>query len=108
MSLDIDRAIGLFHVHGHKAECLYRFASSFIPGAGIVAGEIIKSLWATLNTITPATRKATLAHWAEIIDDHTGDSNFKKTIRMGWNVSPRLIALTDYFWHSGRVGRPVY
>src|SRR5882757_8327530 len=51
--LDIDRAIGLFHVHGHKAECFYRFASSFIPGAGMVAGEIIESLWATLNTITP-------------------------------------------------------
>lgn len=42
--LDIDPAIGLFHVHGHKEECFYRFASSFIPGAGIVAGEILESL----------------------------------------------------------------
>jgi hypothetical protein len=53
--LEIDRAIGLFHVHNHKEECFYQFASSFIPGAGIVAGEILESLWAGLNRISPAT-----------------------------------------------------
>ena len=46
IGLEIDRAIGLFHVHAHREECLYRFASTFIPGAGIVAGEILESLWA--------------------------------------------------------------
>src|SRR5579863_1806045 len=40
--LEIDRAIGLFHVHDHKEECFHWFASSFIPGAGIVAGEILE------------------------------------------------------------------
>lgn len=81
--LQIDRAIGLFHVHGHKDECFFRYASSFIPGAGIVAGEILESLWANLNRVTPATRTATLAHRAEIIDDHAADSNFKKTLGIG-------------------------
>jgi hypothetical protein len=81
--LEVDRAIGLFHVHGHKKECFYRFASSFIPGAGIVAGEILESLWAGLNTITPSTRTATHAHRAEVIDDHASDSNHKKALGMG-------------------------
>ena len=81
--LEIDRAIGLFHVHDHKDECFYRFASSFIPGAGIVAGEVLESLWSVLNTITPATRTATLAHRAEILDDHAADSNHKKALSMG-------------------------
>ena len=87
--LQVDWAIGLFHVHAHKDECFYRFASSFIPGAGIVAGEILESLWAGLNTITPATRTATLAHRAEIIDDHASDSNHRKCINMGerYNIS---------------------
>ena len=85
--LDIDRAIGLFHVHDHKEECFYRFASSFIPGAGIVAGEILESLWAALNRISPATRTATLAHRAEVIDDHASDSNHKKTLGMGQSPS---------------------
>ena len=78
--MDIDRAIGLFHVHAHKQECFYRFASSFIPGAGIVAGEILESLWSKLNMITTATRTATLAHRAEVIDDHASDLNRKKAL----------------------------
>jgi hypothetical protein len=84
--LEIDPAIGLFHVHNHKEECFYRFASSFIPGAGIVAGEILESLWAGLNRISPATRTATLAHRAEVIDDHASDSNHKKTLGMGQSI----------------------
>lgn len=83
IGLEIDQAIGLFHVHNHKEECFYRFASSFIPGAGIVAGEILESLWAGLNTITPSTRTATLAHRSEVIDDHAADSNYKKALGMG-------------------------
>jgi hypothetical protein len=81
--LQINRAIGLFHVHGHKDECFFHYASSFIPGAGIVAGEILESLWANLNCVTLATRTATLAHRAEIIDDHAADSNFKKALGIG-------------------------
>lgn len=82
-TLHIDRAIGLFHVHAHKEECFYRFASSFIPGAGIVAGEILESLWSKLNAITIATRTATLAHRAEVLDDHASDSNHKKALGIG-------------------------
>lgn len=87
-NLEIDRAIGLFHVHAHKEECFYRFASSFIPGAGIVSGEILESLWSTLNTITPSTRTATLAHRVEVIDDHASDSNHKKALGMGELIFP--------------------
>ena len=71
--LEIDQAIGLFHVHAHKEECFHRFASSFIPGSGIVAGEILESLWSRLNSIATATQTLTLAHRAEVIDDHASD-----------------------------------
>ena len=37
-------AIGLFHVHGHQDECLYQYTTSYIPGAGIVDGEIMETL----------------------------------------------------------------
>jgi hypothetical protein len=80
--VNIDRAIGLFHVHGHKDECFFRFAPSFIPKTGIVAGEILESLWSSLNSITPSMRTATLAHRAEMIDDHANNSNYKKMIGM--------------------------
>jgi len=80
MGLEIDRAIGLFHVHAHKEECFFRFATSFIPGAGITAGEILESLWSGLNGISPTTCTATLAHRAEVLDDHACDSNHKKML----------------------------
>jgi hypothetical protein len=76
----IEKAIGLFHVHGHKDECFFRFATSFIPGAGIVDGEVLETLWSVLNNISRSTRTATLAHRAEILDDHMNDSNWKKMV----------------------------
>lgn len=78
--LDIEAAIGLFHVHAHKDQCFFQYATSFIPGAAIVAGEILESLWSTLNSISPTARTATLAHRAEMLDDHANDSNHKKSL----------------------------
>jgi len=69
--LEIDWAIGLFHIHSHKEECFYRFAPCFIPGTGIVAGKACEPLWAKLNLIMTATWTATLAH-------HASDLNHKK------------------------------
>jgi len=81
--LEINQAIRLFHVHSHKEECFYRFAPCFIPGTGIVAGEACEPLWAKLNPITTATQTATLAHRAEVLDDHASDSNHKKGLGIG-------------------------
>lgn len=80
--LVIDAAIGLFHVHAHKEQCFFQFAPTFIPGTGIVAGEILESLWSSLNSISPMARTATLANRAETLDDHASDSNHKKTLGM--------------------------
>ncbi|GLB37202.1 hypothetical protein LshimejAT787_0402530 [Lyophyllum shimeji] len=80
--LVIDRGIGAMHVHGHQRKCFPRFAPAFIPGAGIVSGEILESLWSTLNAASPMARTATLAHRAEILDDHMSDSNWKKLLGM--------------------------
>ena len=33
VGLEIDRAIGLFHVHAHKEQCFFRYSPSFIPNA---------------------------------------------------------------------------
>jgi hypothetical protein len=78
--LQMEYAIGLFHVHAHKDDCFFRFATSFIPGAGVVAGEILESLWSSLNSISPSARTATPAHRAELLDDHATDSNHKKML----------------------------
>jgi len=75
--------IGLFHVHGHKEECFYRFAPCFISGTGIVTGEACEPLWAKLNLIMTATQTATLALCAKVLDDHASDLNHKKGLSIG-------------------------
>ena len=76
-------AIGLFHVHGHKDECLYRWATSYIPGAGVIDGEVMETLWAVLNSVAASTRTASLAHRTEVLDDHMSDNNWKKMLHIG-------------------------
>ena len=83
IGLEIDSAIGLFHAHCHKKQCLFRYAPSFIPHTGVISGETAEILWSTMNTITPAARTATLAHRAELIDDHAADLNHKKRLGIG-------------------------
>jgi len=87
--LVIDRAIGMFHVHGHKDECFFRYAPSFIPGSAITSGEILESLWSGLNKIFSSVRTSTLAHRAEVLDDHVCDSNHKKALNMALYLCSR-------------------
>ena len=70
----------MFHVHGHQDSCFFRYATLFIKGAGMVDGEILETLWSTLNSISPSLRTATLAHRSEVLDDHMNDGNWKKMV----------------------------
>ncbi|KAH6888763.1 hypothetical protein BKA70DRAFT_1235295 [Coprinopsis sp. MPI-PUGE-AT-0042] len=75
--------IGLFHVHGHQDSCYWRYALTFIRGAGMASGEILESLWAVINEVARTTSTMTLAHRQEVIDAVIGDSNWKKMLNIG-------------------------
>jgi hypothetical protein len=92
--LIIDQAIDSFHVHAHKDDCFFRFVTTFIPGAAIVAGQILESLWSNLNSISPTVRTATLPHRAEMLDDHACDSNNKKWLSMTENLRTKYMDST--------------
>ncbi|KAF9531675.1 hypothetical protein CPB83DRAFT_891565 [Crepidotus variabilis] len=79
-SLDILPGIGLFHVHGHKEDCLFRYGTTYIPGAGRLAGKILEPIWSQLNSVFISTRTSTLAHRMEVLDDRMRDSNVKKML----------------------------
>ena len=81
-NLQIKKAIGLFHVHGHVTKCFARYSSNFILGAGSQYGEILESLWVRLNEIAGSTRGMSSAHRREVTDDHMNDSNWIKLTRM--------------------------
>jgi len=81
--LQISKAIGDFHVRGHVPECFPRYGLSYVEGAGIIDGEVLETLWSVLNETSRSTRGASLAHRAEVLDDHMNYSNWKKMIKMG-------------------------
>jgi hypothetical protein len=69
-----------FHVGGHIDDCLPRYTLGYVPGSGVIDGEIIETLWAVLNETSRSAKGATMAHWNEILDDHMNHSNWKKLI----------------------------
>jgi hypothetical protein len=75
--------VGAFHISGHVPECFPRYSPQFMPGVGIVDGEVLESLWSTLNEVSPSAQTASLAARTELLDDHMLDSNWKKIIHQG-------------------------
>jgi len=62
LELTIIPGIGLWHVHGHQDSCYVRYASNFIEGIGRIDGEIMETLWARLNLISPAAQGMSSPH----------------------------------------------
>lgn len=80
---EILTAVGKFHLSAHKLPCFARFSLNFVKGAGQVDGEILETLWATFNKISPTARSMSQCHRQEILDDHMRDSNWKKMVGIG-------------------------
>lgn len=96
LDLEIMRAIGVWHVHGHVAECFSRYYPGFVLGSGHVDGEILETLWSDLNLISGSTRGMGTSHRREVLDDHMNDSNWKKLIRMGTSSARMLHVRLSY------------
>jgi len=82
VGMDIIPGIGLWHVHGHQDSCYVRYASNFIHGTGRIDGEIMETLWASLNIISPSARGMGTPHHKEVLDYQMNDCNFMKMIRI--------------------------
>lgn len=82
-ALEIIPAVGKFHLAAHKLSCFSRYSLNFIKGAGHLDGEILETLWAPFNKISPTARSMSQAHRQEVYDDHMRDSNWKKIVGIG-------------------------
>ncbi|KAG2738524.1 hypothetical protein P692DRAFT_201873906 [Suillus brevipes Sb2] len=80
--MEITPGIGLWHVHGHQDKCYVRYASNFIAGATRIDSEIMETLWAPLNIISPSARGMSTPHHKECLDFQMNDCNFMKMIRI--------------------------
>ncbi|KAG1766493.1 hypothetical protein EV702DRAFT_1204105 [Suillus placidus] len=76
--MEVTPGIGLWHVHGHQDKCYVRYASNFITGAARIDGEIMETLWAPLNIISPSARRMSTPHRKECFDFQMNNCNFMK------------------------------
>ncbi|KAG1778007.1 hypothetical protein EV702DRAFT_968763, partial [Suillus placidus] len=77
---EIVAAVGKFHLSAHKLACFARYSLNFTLGAAQVDGEILETLWAPFNKISPTACSMSQAHCQEILDDHMRNSNWKKLV----------------------------
>ncbi|KAG1776220.1 hypothetical protein EV702DRAFT_1046372 [Suillus placidus] len=78
--MEIIPGIGLWHVHSHRDKCYVQYASNFITSAARIDGEIMETLWAPLNIISPSARRMSTPHRKECLDFQMNDCNFMKMI----------------------------
>jgi hypothetical protein len=90
--LEIIPAVGKFHLGAHIPECFPLFSLNFVHGAGQQDGEILETLWSSLNKVSGSIRAMSKAHRHEVLDDYMRDSNWKKLIGMSELISQYLIS----------------
>ncbi|KAG1809366.1 uncharacterized protein BJ212DRAFT_1484485 [Suillus subaureus] len=78
--MQIIPAVGKFHLSAHKLAFFARYSLNFVQGAGHVDGEILETLWAPFNKISPTAQSMSHAHRQEVLDNHMRDSNWKKLV----------------------------
>ena len=54
----------------------------------MVDGEILETLWSTLNSIFPSLCTATPTHQLEVLDNHMNDGNWKKIVFISEYIIP--------------------
>ncbi|KAJ7820655.1 hypothetical protein B0H14DRAFT_3735432, partial [Mycena olivaceomarginata] len=81
--LVLTAAVGKFHLGAHILECFWEFSLNFMEGTGQVDGEILETLWASLDKVVRSTRSMSRAHRQEVLDDYMNDSNWKKMCGTG-------------------------
>jgi hypothetical protein len=76
-------AVGKFHLGAHVRSCFPLFSLNFVRGAGQQDGEILETLWSSLNKVSSSIRAMSKAHRHEVLDDYMRDSNWKKVVGIG-------------------------
>lgn len=76
-------AVGKFHLAAHREECFAQYSLNFVQGAGQQDGEVLETLWSSLNKVAGSIRAMTMPHRQERLDQQILDSNWKKHVNMG-------------------------
>ena len=72
-----------FHLPAHIMKCQTAFSFNFNRGVGRSEGESLERGWADANNAAGSTAEMGPGHRRDVMDDHFGDSNWRKTMKMG-------------------------
>jgi hypothetical protein len=71
------------HVQGHQDSCTYLFGTAYMECVGHFHGETAEHYWAEANQLGPHVRQMNLGHRQDTMNNHHGDWNYKKTMKIG-------------------------
>ncbi|KAF9555270.1 hypothetical protein CPC08DRAFT_766080 [Agrocybe pediades] len=72
-----------FHLPAHIQPCQTRYSFNFNEDVGRTDGEGVERGWAHINGVAASTREMGPGSRRDTLDDHFGDWNWKKTVKMG-------------------------
>jgi hypothetical protein len=80
---DVTFLIPKFHLPAHIESCHNDFSWNLTRGVGRTDGEAPERGWSRTNPLATSTREMGPGARREVIDDHLGYNNWKKTTSMG-------------------------
>lgn len=102
IDMNIIPRIGLWYVYGHQDSCYVWYALNFICGTSRIDREIIKTLWTSLNIISPLVRGMGTPHCKKVLNYQINNSNFMKMICISDLPTSRYTNIFQshiiYFW----------
>ena len=72
-----------FHLRAHIQKCQTAFSFNFSRGVGRTDGEAPERGWANFNRVASSMKEMGPGARRDHLDDHFGDSNWKKRISLG-------------------------
>ncbi|KAH0834637.1 hypothetical protein J3R83DRAFT_10145 [Lanmaoa asiatica] len=80
-----------FHLRAHIQSCQTAFSSNFTRWVGRTDGEALERGWANFNRVASSTKE--MGPWScrDHLDDHFGDSNWKKRMVLGRTMLRKIM-----------------
>ncbi|KAG2338216.1 hypothetical protein BDR05DRAFT_1004450 [Suillus weaverae] len=88
---DIKFFVLKFHLAAHIELCQTEFLFNWTPGVGRTDGEAPERGWANINCVATSTKEMGPGAWRDTLNNHFGDSNWKKVMALGRSSGKALL-----------------
>ena len=89
-------AVPKFHLVGHGASCQVSYNLSLMDGVGMTHGEGVETVWSHSTSLATWSRENGPGARHQILDDHWGSWNWRKTVKSRTSAFPTsLILIAD-------------